>query len=233
MTRPLLDGSITASTVSEAPAVRRHAIQAAVMAALYSTTTLADNAADSDNEGLQEVIVTASHREVSAQDLPISITAVTGAELSKQGIEDMAALAHSVAGVSYTDKGPFSGVNGANLIIRGLNSETTSGLPAAASPAVPPVATYVDDTPLFFNLRLQDLDRVEILRGPQGTLYGSGSLGGTIRFIQNAPDPSGFDAKVEAGVGKTDHTHAVNDDVSGMINLPLSSTFALRLNASF
>src|ERR1700730_11248775 len=163
------------------------------MAALYSTASLADNASESDSEGLQEVIVTASHREVSAQNLPISITAVTGADLSKLGIQDMADLAHSMAGVQYTDKGPFSGVNGANLIIRGLNSETTSGVAAAASPVVPPVATYLDDTPLFFNLRLLDLQRVEILRGPQGTLYGSGSLGGTIRFVQNRPDPKGFD----------------------------------------
>jgi outer membrane receptor protein involved in Fe transport len=203
------------------------------MAALYSTTTLADNAADSDNEGLQEVIVTASHREVSAQDLPISITAVTGAELSKQGIEDMAALAHSMAGVSYTDKGPFGGVNGANLIIRGLNSETTSGLPAAASPVVPPVATYVDDTPLFFSLRLQDLDRVEVLRGPQGTLYGSGSLGGTVRFVQNRPDPSAFDAKFEANISGTRHTSSPNGDVNGMLNIPLTDDLAVRVNAGW
>ena len=85
------------------------------MAALYSTASLADNASESDSEGLQEVIVTASHREVSAQNLPISITAVTGADLSKLGIQDMADLARSMAGVHYTDKGPFSGVNGANL----------------------------------------------------------------------------------------------------------------------
>src|SRR5580704_13726147 len=203
------------------------------MAALYSTAALADNPADSDDAGLQEVIVTASHREVSAQELPISITAVTGAELSRLGIEDMASLAHSMAGVSYTDKGPFSGVNGANLIIRGLNSETTAGLPAAASPVVPPVSTYVDDTPLFFNLRLQDLDRVEVLRGPQGTLYGSGSLGGTIRYVQNAPDPSGFDSKAEVGLSDTQHTHAPNEEVNGMLNLPLSSTFAVRMNAGW
>ena len=74
-----------------------------------------------------------------------------------------------------------------------------AGKSPLATPIVPPVATYVDDTPLFVNLRLQDLDHVEILRGPQGTLYGSGSLGGTIRFVQNAPDPGGFDAKVETG----------------------------------
>ena len=213
--------------------MRRQTIQAAVMAALYSTTTLADNAADSDSEGLQEVIVTASHREVSAQDLPISISAVTGAQLASQGIQDMAALAHSMAGVSYTDKGPFGGVNGANLIIRGLNSETTSGLPAAASPVVPPVATYVDDTPLFFSLRLQDLDRVEVLRGPQGTLYGSGSLGGTVRFVQNRPDPSAFDAKVEANISGTQHTSTPNGAVNGMLNIPLTDVLAVRVNAGW
>jgi iron complex outermembrane receptor protein len=93
------------------------------------------------------------------------------------------------------------------------------------------VATYVDDTALFFNMCLQDLDRVEVLRGPQGTLYGSGSLGGTIRFVLNAPDPSGFDAKAEAGLSKTAHTHTTNEDINGMINLPLSETMAVRINA--
>ena len=180
---------------------------------------------------LQEVTVTATRRSVSAQDLPISITAVSGASLDAAGIEDIAALSHSMSGVNFTDKGPFNGVAGADLIIRGLNSETTSGGPAAASPVPPPVATYVDDTPLFVNLRLQDLDHVEVLRGPQGTLYGSGSLGGTIRFVQNAPDPDGFDAKVEAGLSDTAHTHVPNEDINGMLNLPITSTFAIRLNA--
>jgi outer membrane receptor protein involved in Fe transport len=203
------------------------------MAALYSTTTLADNAPDSDSEGLQEVIVTASHRAVSARDLPISITAVTGDELSKQGIQDVAGLARSVAGVNFADKGPFSGVAGANLIIRGLNSETTSAFPGQTSPVVPPVATYVDDTPLFVNLRLEDLDRVEILRGPQGTLYGSGSLGGTIRFVQKRPDPSAFDAKFDASVSDTKHTSSPNGSVNGMLNIPVADSFAIRLNAGW
>ncbi len=205
-----------------------------MLTALYGTPSgAAPDPAPNEDFGLQEVVVTATRRAVSAQDLPISITAVTGADLDQAGIGDMAGLAHAMAGVNYTDKGPFGGVNGANLIIRGLNSETTAGLPAAASPVVPPVATYVDDTPLFVNLRLQDLDRVEILRGPQGTLYGSGSLGGTIRFVQNAPDPSAFDAKVEAGVSDTKHTHAPNEDVSGMLNLPVTDTFAVRMNAGW
>ena len=207
-------------------------LTAAVLAALYGAPCAADPSA-LDEGNLGEVIVTATRRAVSAQDLPMSITAVSGATLEQAGIVDISGLAHSMAGVNYTDKGPFGGVNGANLIIRGLNSEPTSGLPAAASPVVPPVATYVDDTPLFVDLRLQDLERVEVLRGPQGTLYGSGSLGGTIRFVQNAPDPGGFDAKVEAGLSKTDHTHTLNEDVHGMLNLPVSDTFAVRLNAGW
>jgi outer membrane receptor protein involved in Fe transport len=205
-------------------------VTAAVLAAIYGASAYADDAGVQE-VALQEVVVTATRRAVSAQDLPISITAVSGASLEQGGIQDISSLARSMAGVNVTDKGPFGGVNGSTLIIRGLNSEATAGQLALATPVVPPVATYVDDTPLFVNLRLQDLDHVEILRGPQGTLYGSGSLGGTIRFVQNAPDPKAFDAKVEAGISDTSHTHAPNEDVSGMLNFPVSDTFAVRLNA--
>ncbi len=207
-------------------------LSAAVLAALYGEGAAAETAGSADNS-LQEVVVTATRREASAQDLPMSITAVSGATLEQAGIVDIAGLAHSMAGVNFTDKGPFGGVNGATLIIRGLNSEATGGQVALATPIIPPVATYVDDTPLFVNLRLDDLSRVEVLRGPQGTLYGSGSLGGTIRFVQNAPDPSAFDATAEAGLSKTAHTHALNEDIKGMVNLPLSDTLAVRMNASW
>jgi iron complex outermembrane receptor protein len=198
-----------------------------VLAALYGGHSAAD-----DNS-LQEVIVTATRRSVSAQDIPASITAITGKTLEQAGIVDTVDLGRALAGIDVIDKGPFSGVNGSALIIRGLNSDSTSGEFIQSSPIVPAVATYVDDTPLFFNLRLQDLDRVEILRGPQGTLYGSGSLGGTIRFVQNAPDTSAFDAKVEAGLSSTAHTSALNYEVNGMLNLPVSETLAFRLNAGY
>ena len=229
----------------------RSSVAAAVAAALYASAVSAQSGTGggaepatvtrvaaaptnvADRGGVSEVVVTATRREAAAQDIPLSITAISSDSLEESGIEDIADLAHSMAGVNYTDKGPFGGVNGANLIIRGLNSETTSGLPAAASPVVPPVATYIDDTPLFFSLQLQDLERVEILRGPQGTLYGSGSLGGTIRFVQHAPDPSAFDAKAEATFSGTAHTHEPNEAVNGMLNIPLSDTFAVRMNAGW
>ena len=131
---------------------------AAVLTALYGPHSFADTAINPPASGgaLDEVVVTATRRAVLAEDLPISITAVSGATLDQAGIVDVAELAHSMAGVNVTDKGPFS-VNGSNLIIRGLNSEQTAGQLALATPVVPPVATYVDDTPLFFNLRLQAL----------------------------------------------------------------------------
>jgi iron complex outermembrane receptor protein len=204
-------------------------VATAVLAALYGGTALAEEAPAS----LQEIVVTATRRAVSAQDVPISITAVSGDSLEEAGISDKVDLGHLLAGINVTDKGAFGGVNGSSLIIRGLNSDSTSGEFIQSSPIVQPVATYVDDTPVFFNLRLQDIDRVEILRGPQGTLYGSGSLGGTIRYVQNAPDPHGFDANAQVGVSDTAHTHALNRDVSGMLNVPLSDTFALRLNAGY
>ncbi|MGA3159035.1 MAG: TonB-dependent receptor [Steroidobacteraceae bacterium] len=236
------------------------AVTAAVLAALYGARALADpgsispllastdvssstiaatdgpsssGMSDSNAAVLEEVTVTATRRSASAQHLPMSITAISGSTLEQDGIQDIAQVAQSVAGVDFTDKGPFSGVSGANLIIRGLNSDSTGWLLGEATPDVPPVATYVDDTPLFVNLRLEDIDRVEILRGPQGTLYGSGSLGGTIRFVQHAPDLSGFDAKVELGVSKTDDTSVPNDDVHVMVNIPLSETLAIRANGAW
>lgn len=205
---------------------RSSPVALAVCAALYGTATLAQ-------EGLQEVIVTATRRSESAQSIPASITAITGATLERDGIVDTVDLGHSLAGINVTDKGAFGGVNGSTLIIRGLNSDPTAGEFIQSSPIVQPVAIYLDDTPLFFNLRLQDLDRVEILRGPQGTLYGSGSLGGTIRFVQNPPDPSAFDAKAEAGLSTTAHSHGANADINGMLNIPLSETMAIRLNAGY
>src|SRR6202051_4165842 len=103
------------------------ALTAAVLTALYGS------AAVGDDNALQEVVVTATRRAVSAQDIPISITAVSGAALDKAGIQDISGLAHSMAGVSYADKGPFGGVSGSNLIIRGFNQETMAGVPAPAS----------------------------------------------------------------------------------------------------
>ncbi len=216
------------------PLARRLApLSAAVLTALYGAHTLAADAPPDPPTRLREVMVTATRHRISAQDLPLSITAVTGSQLVQQGIGNISGLAHSLAGVNFADKGPFGGVNGSTLIIRGLNSEATAGQLALATPIVPPVSIYVDNTPLFVNLRLQDLKRVEVLRGPQGTLYGSGALGGMIRFVQNPPDPKAFDARAEIGVSDTAHTHEPNEEASAILNIPLSKDLAVRLDTSW
>src|ERR1700690_2343370 len=203
--------STTRIVASDVPG-RKESIRAVTPVAIAVLAALYGAAAAADETALQEIIGTATRHSESAQNIPASRPALSGGALDQAGIVDTAALARSLAGINVTDKGPFSGVKGSGLIIRGLNSDSTSGEFIQSSPIVPAVATYVDDTPLFFSLRLQDLDRVEVLRGPQGTLYGSGSLGGTIRFVQNAPDFSGFDAKAEAGISDTAHTHEPNGE---------------------
>jgi outer membrane receptor protein involved in Fe transport len=220
------------STISPTPPVRWPATAPLTTAILAVLACARATAAEGDSTGLTEIVVTATRHSMSVQDVPYSISAMTGASLEDHGIVDIAGLAAWVPGVVYSDKGPYGGVSGSNLIIRGLNSAPTFQL-ALANPVVPPVSTYIDETPLFVNLRLKDLDRVEVLRGPQGTLYGSGSLGGTVRFVQNAPNPDAFESKVDAGVSSTAHTHGVNYDIDAVLNLPLSPTFAVRLNGSY
>ena len=129
------------------PAQKLTSVAIGVLAALYGAPSLADG------DTLQEVVVTATRRSESAQNIPASITAITGPTLERAGIVDKVDLARSLAGINVTDKGPFGGGDGSSLIIRGLNSDSTSGEFVQSSPIVQLVATYVDDTPLFFNLR--------------------------------------------------------------------------------
>ena len=91
----------------------------------------------------------------------------------------------------------------------------------------------MDNTPLFTNLRMNDLARVEVLRGPQGTLYGAGSVGGTLRFIFNRPDPEAFAGKFNAGFGTTEDADDLNYSVDGVANIPLGDTAALRISAGY
>ena len=201
-------------------------LTAAVLTALYGPVARAAPADDA----MQEIVVTATRRAVSAQDLPISITGVTGASLDQAGIEDIAGLAHSMAGVNFTDKGPFGGVNGSHADHPRLEQRIDRRPGGLATPIVPPVATYVDDTPLFVNLRLQDLDHVEILRGPQGTL--TARARSAARSVSCRTRPTRGLRRQGRGGRQQDIPHtALNEDVNGMINLPISDTFAVRLNA--
>ncbi len=183
----------------------------------------------SDPGALDEVVVTATRREQNILDVPYSISAISGDTLEESHVQTLSDLSHLIAGLSFVDQGPTSR---SFFVLRGINADSTSQSPIlGSSGTVPPVSTYVGETPLFLSLHIDDLDRVEVLRGPQGTLYGSGSLAGTIRLIPKAPDPGGFAASVEADAGNLAVGHQWNNSYDGMLNLPLNDVSALRITA--
>jgi iron complex outermembrane receptor protein len=181
----------------------------------------------SEPVGLEEIVVTAQKRDTTIQDTPISVSAISGAELDAQGITGVEDAMRQIPGVALTSAGSGQTV----YTIRGLSS---SG-PAAAT-----VGFYLDDVPMtpptnsqngtvVIDPDLYDLNRVEVLRGPQGTLYGSGSMGGTIKLVTNQPDLNSFaaSAKIE---GSDTTGGGLNHDVDGMINLPIvDGKLALRI----
>ena len=184
-------------------------------------------AAPADEVGLEEIVVTAEKRASTVQDTAISITAVSGADLAERGIVDFSTLASETPGISMRDNGPGQ----TEFEMRGMTSSGGNS---------PTVGFYLDDVPMtspaqaqngkvVIDPSLYDLNRAEMLRGPQGTLYGSGSMGGTVKLITNQPDPSGFHTSGEAVLSDTDGG-GFNYTVNGMLNLPLiDNQMALRL----
>ncbi|KKM72408.1 hypothetical protein LCGC14_1420860, partial [marine sediment metagenome] len=156
-----------------------------------------------------------------------NISAMSGDSISDRHIVDQADLLRAMSGVSVVDRGYRNSGTVNSIIIRGLNVD--NGLNGDISlNAVPTVSTYIDNTPLFANFVIKDLERVEVLRGPQGTLYGSGSLGGTVRYISNKPNPEAFEGRVDGNFSETDGSDGNNLNVDFMLNIPLSDRVAVR-----
>ena len=174
-----------------------------------------------------ELVVTAEKRAETVQTTPLSITAYSGAELIAQGISDMTDLGYQTPGVSERNSGPGQ----TEYEIRGV---------ASSGGGSPTVGFYLDDTPLtapeeallgkvVIDPALYDLNRVEVLRGPQGTLYGSGSMGGTIKLVTNDPDPAAFAASAQV-IGSGTEGGGFNDAFNVMANLPIiQDKMALRI----
>jgi iron complex outermembrane recepter protein len=188
-------------------------------------TTDTSNPTDSDG-ALQEIIVTAEKRENSLQSTPISITAITGAALQYAGIANIAAL--TPPGVSFRSSGPGQ----TEIEMRGLNSaggtSPTVGFYLDEVALTPPAASLNGKVVLDPNLF--DLKQIEILRGPQGTLYGSGSMGGTVRLITNQPDLTHFSVNVQGIASDTADGGGFNRTGNIALNLPLlQDVLALRI----
>ncbi|OYY70683.1 MAG: TonB-dependent receptor [Sphingomonas sp. 28-63-12] len=190
------------------------------MAAMPAMAQVAD-----DQPQGNDIIVTASKRNSTVQDIPFSINAQTAADIQKSGAVTLEDLSRNVAGLTIQNLGPGQ----SQVAIRGVSA----GQIVRDQPGVKEqVGIYLDESVISLSLFTPDLDlfdlnRVETLRGPQGTLFGSGSVGGTIRYITNQPKFGVTEGSVEANLNLVDGG-SVGGDIKGAINVPLAENVAAR-----
>jgi iron complex outermembrane receptor protein len=173
------------------------ALSATALTSLWRATLLSpSSSAPADSAQIEEVVVTALKRSTTIQTTPISISAVTEKSLQAMGASGIQDYFRTVPNLQVDGNSPTS----RRLTLRGVRSagEATVGLYYDETPLTGPAGTTADASSTSADVNLFDAERVEVLRGPQGTLYGSGSMGGTLRVILNKPDTSRYAGAVEA-----------------------------------
>ena len=196
------------------------------VAVLVATSMFATAHAQDDGD---TIVVTATRRAESLQDVPINISAVTGAQIEEQGFDELADTLAYVPGINIVDRG---GRQGNPIIVRGLNADPL-GSGDGNNNGGGTVSTYLGDIPVFIDLKLNDLERVEVLLGPQGTLYGAGTLGGAIRYLPRRPDFSGDSFEIRTEVSQYEESENLSSDVGFTFNKTITDTFALRGSMDF
>ena len=167
---------------------------------------------------LEEVVVTARKKDESSFDIPINITAIGSDQLERLKARDFVDFAGSVPGLQFQDLGPGD----KEYIIRGVNAKGPSTVGFYYDEAVVTASNQEDGGGRNVDIKLIDMDRIEVLNGPQGTLYGANSMAGTIKFIPKKPDLETFSSFLEADVSTTEEG-GENYAVNGMVNIPLGS----------
>src|SRR5205085_1954826 len=201
-------------------------ISAAVAAVLWAPGTAmvfaapADTATATGSE-LEEVIVTAQHRSESIQDVPITIQAITGDQLGKLSVTTFDDVVKLLPNVTFSANGPGQG----NIYMRGLSVGVSGSQSSASTNPFPNVATYLDEQSLTFPARnldvyMVDMERIEVLEGPQGTLFGGGAEAGALRYITKKPRLNVTEGHAEASYGTTAHGDP-NTAINAVVNLPL------------
>jgi iron complex outermembrane receptor protein len=196
-------------------------------ALLISISTLAFAVQASAAETIETVVVTANKRAETLKNVPMSVTVLGQDELTKLNARSYEDFVNNVPGMNLIESSPTH----PQIVLRGINAGgvgSTIGIyldetPYGSSSAL---ANGTDTAP---NLDTFDMQRVEVLRGPQGTLYGASTLGGLLKFVTNAPDPSGFASQFEAG-GDTLDNGGSGGFARAMVNVPLSDDLAVRVS---
>lgn len=174
------------------------------------------------------ITVTATKRETSTQDIPLAVNAMNEETLDELGVDVFTDYLQQLPGVTAGGSGPGQ----STIYIRGLASTTPNLTTAGVAGLAPNVALYLDEQPVSqpgrnLDVYAADLARVEVLPGPQGTLYGASSQAGTVRLITNRPDPSAFFASSNFAVSFTQDGEMSNK-VEAVVNVPVADNFALR-----
>src|SRR5271167_5223568 len=201
---------------------------AAILGVLSGARSLAATA-EGGSDALEEITVTAQRRSQSMQDVPISMQAFTGQALQQLNIETFDDYIKYLPNVTSANNGPGQ----SEVFMRGLSAGSQASQGSAATGLWPNVAIYLDNQSgqlpnRNLDVYAADLNRIEVLEGPQGTLYGAGAEAGVIRYITNEPKLDATEANVKAGYGVTAHGNP-NSDVTGVLNLPLiADTMAVR-----
>jgi outer membrane receptor protein involved in Fe transport len=177
---------------------------------------------------LEEVVVTATKQEASLQDVPVAVSALTEESLNQRGVSNFSDYLIELPNVSAGGAGPGQ----STMYIRGVASTTPNLTTSGVAGLSPNVALYLDEQPMAqpgrnLDIYIADINRVEVLAGPQGTLFGASSQAGVVRLITNKPDTSGFYGRVQAGASTMKDGEA-NYNINAMLNIPLSDNFAIR-----
>ena len=199
------------------------------LVAVTATDTAADASASGASAGVEEIIVTASRRDESIQSVPATIQAFTGQVLAQQNITTLDDLIKYTPNVTFGNNGPGQGV----IFMRGLSAGLQGNQSSATIATFPNVALYLDDQSMQFpgrnvDVYAVDLERVEVLEGPQGTLFGGGAEAGAIRYITNKPKIGAFEASFEGEAGGTEGGDP-NFAANAVFNFPLGEKAAVRV----
>ncbi len=206
--------------------LRRQPLSMAIAATLASSLGVTAQAqSQPQSVQIETIVVTATRRELSVQDIPLNIAAFDDSLLEARGINDLAELGRNVPGLYVVDQGKRSANN---IVVRGLNLNPFQSSEFLGNTGGETVATYVGEVPLYVDLTLTDIERVEVLLGPQGTLYGAGTLGGAIRYIPRKPEHGDASVEVRGATFQVSESDSMGWRGGATFNAPIGDNVAVR-----
>ncbi|MEM7278302.1 MAG: TonB-dependent receptor plug domain-containing protein [Pseudomonadota bacterium] len=206
--------------------MQRSRVNRAVFCAISAGTVAAGNA---NAQAIEEIVVTATKRSASMQDIPLAVQAMGAEQLEQQNIQSFADYVNFLPSVNAGGRGP--GQN--EIYIRGAAVDAINITVAESQGSAPNVALYLDEQPITaggrnLDVYVTDMERIEVLPGPQGTLYGASSMAGTVRLITNKPVIDEFQASFNGSWSQT-RSGEDSNSLEAMINLPIiDGKFAIR-----